>query len=275
MTSRRLLLATRACLAVAASLVLAAAAAADAGRETISIDVTAPQPATITADLYTPSGPGPYPAVMLFHGCGGATPNIAAWAQWLQAGGYAALAVHSFPGRGLRNLCGDSSALRPAVRAGDVFAAAAKLRSMESIDRNRLAVIGFSHGGTTALSAWRTTGHHPGIPLRAIIAFYPGCRDVRVEPTRTPLLILIGDKDDWTPAEGCRQFAASTRGAGRPVTLVVYPDAQHHFDGAHLKERRVVAAAKGGQGATIEYNAAAHADAEKQVKQFLAAHMTP
>ena len=104
---------------------------------------------------------------------------------------------------------------------------------------------------------------------------YPGCRDVRVPTTRTPLLILIGDKDDWTPAESCRQFAAAARAAGRPVTLVVYPDAQHHFDGAHLRERRVIAAAKGGQGATIEYNAAAHADAEKQVKEFLAAHMTP
>jgi len=196
MTSRRLPhLLTRACLAVAASLAFAAGAAAGAARETISIDVTAPQPATITADFYMPSGSGPHPAVMLFHGCGGVTPNIAAWSQWLQAEGYAVLAVHSFPGRGIRNLCADSSTLRPAVRAGDVFAAAAKLRSMESIDRNRLAVIGFSHGGTTALSAWRTAGYHPDIPLRAIIAFYPGCRDVRVPPTRTPLLILIGDKD--------------------------------------------------------------------------------
>ena len=30
-----------------------------------------------------------------------------------------------------------------------------------------------------------------------------------------------------------------------------------------------------GQGATVEYNAAAHADAQKQVTQFLAAHLTP
>ena len=98
---------------------------------------------------------------------------------------------------------------------------------------------------------------------------------MRATLTRIPLLVLIGDKDDWTPAEPCRQFAAATRAAGHPVTLVVYPDAQHHFDGAHLKQRTVVAAAKGGQGATIEYNPTAHADAEKQVRQFLAANMKP
>jgi dienelactone hydrolase len=276
MTSRRFSqLAARACLTVAAFVGVSASVPAHAGRETISIDVTTPQPATITADLYTPSGAGPYPVVMLLHGCGGVTPNIPAWAQWLQSEGYAALAVHSFPGRGLRNVCADSSPLFPAMRAADVFAAAAKVQAMGIVDRDRLALIGFSHGGSTALAAWRTQPQHPNVTLRAIVAFYPGCRHRRPANVGTPLLILIGDKDDWTPAEGCRQLAEAARQASRPVTLIVYPDAAHHFDGAHLKKRTYVSIARGGQGATIEYSPAAHADAEKQVKQFLATTMKP
>ena len=260
--------------AAAMLLSLAAAGPARAGRETISIAVTEPQPATITGDLYTPSGKGPYPAVVLFHGCGGVSPNVPAWAQWLQSEGYAALVVDSFQGRGLRNLCADSRPLTPAVRAADVYAAAAKLQSMGVVDGDRIAAMGFSHGGSTVLAAWRTQRKHPDVKLRALIALYPGCGSQQLPPPdAAPLLILAGGKDDWTPAESCQKLADAAREAGRPVTIVVYPDARHHFDGAHLKRPVFVSIAKGGKGATVEYNPKAHEDSEKQVKNFLAAQL--
>ena len=255
---------------------LAAAGPAQAGRETISIAVTEPQPATITGDLYTPSGKGPYAAVVLFHGCGGVSPNVPAWAQWLQSEGYAALVVDSFQGRGLRNLCADSRPLTPAVRAADVYAAAAKLKAMGVVDGDRIAAMGFSHGGGTVLSAWRTQSKHPDVKLRALIALYPGCGSQQLPPTdAAPLLILAGANDDWTPPESCQTLAEAAREAGHPVTIVVYPDARHHFDGAHLKRPVFVSIAKGGKGATVEYNPKAHEDSEKQVKQFLAAQLRP
>ena len=260
--------------AAAMLLSLAAAAPARAGRETISIPVTEPQPATITGDLYTPSGKGPYPAVVLFHGCGGVSPNVPAWALWLQSEGYAALVVDSFQGRGLRNLCADTRPLTPAVRAADVYAAAAKLQAMGVVDGDRIAAMGFSHGGSTVLAAWRTQAKHSDAKLRALIALYPGCGSQQPPPPdAAPLLILAGGKDDWTPAESCQTLADASREAGRPVTIVVYPDARHHFDGVDLKRQVFVSIAKGGKGATMEYNPKAHEDSEKQVKQFLAAQL--
>ena len=179
--------------AAAMLLSLAAAGPARAGRETISIAVTEPQPATLTGDLYTPSGKGPYPAVVLFHGCGGVSPNVPAWAQWLQSEGYAALVVNSFQGRGLRNLCADSRPLTPAVRAADVYAAAAKLHSLGVADGDRIAAMGFSHGGSTVLAAWRTQWKHPDVKLRALITLYPGCGSQQLPPPdAAPLLILAG-----------------------------------------------------------------------------------
>jgi dienelactone hydrolase len=235
-----------------------------------------PQPATITGELYTPSGKGPYPAVVLFHGCGGVSPNVPAWAQWLQSEGYAALVVDSFQGRGLRNLCADSRPLTPAVRAADVYAAAAKLQAMGVVDGDRIAAMGFSHGGSTVLAAWRTQRQHPDVKLRALIALYPGCGSQQLPPPdAAPLLILAGANDDWTPAESCQTLADAAREAGPPVTIVVYPDARHHFDGAHLKRSVFVSIAKGGKGATVEYNPKAHEDSEKQVKPFLAAQLEP
>lgn len=259
----------------AALLSLSLASAASAGRENISIPVTEPQAATLTGDLYTPSGKGPFPTVALFHGCGGITPNGPAWAQWLQGQGYAALVVDSFQGRGLRNLCADSKPLFPAVRAADVFAAAAKLKAMGVVDGDRIAAMGFSHGGNTVIAAWRTQAKHPEVKLRAVVALYPACVNQVPSGDAAPLLILAGGQDNWTPAEACQKLADTARAAGKNVTLVIYPDAHHHFDGAHLKKRVYVDVAKGGKGATIEYNAKAHEDAEKQVKQFLAAQLAP
>ena len=45
-----------------------------------------------------------------------------------------------------------------------------------------------------------------------------------------PLLILIGEKDDWTPAEPCRWLAETAQAQGYPVEITVYPGAHHSFD---------------------------------------------
>ncbi len=53
-----------------------------------------------------------------------------------------------------------------------------------------------------------------------------------------PTLILIGEDDDWTPADACRKLVegrddwgiSRQKGAGAPIRLVVYPGAYHAFD---------------------------------------------
>jgi dienelactone hydrolase len=262
-------------LAGALALVLAAASPAPAAREHVSIAVTEPGPATLSAELHTPKGPGPYPTVVLMHGCGGIAPNVPAWTLWLQAEGYAVLVVDSFSARGIRNLCADTGPLRPAVRAGDLFAAIAKLRTMSAVDPKRIAAMGLSNGGAAVVAAWRAVARHPDAAPRAMIAFYPSCVGRPPGAAAPPLLILIGEDDDWASAEACRKLAERAREAGSDLGLVVYPGAHHHFDGAELGRRVFVSIAKGGKGATIEYNAKAHADSEKQVRQFLAARVAP
>ena len=46
----------------------------------------------------------------------------------------------------------------------------------------------------------------------------------------SPILILIGEKDDWTPAEPCRNLTHAARAAGYPVAIKIYPGAHHSFD---------------------------------------------
>src|SRR5262249_37332987 len=127
----------------------------------------------------------------------------------------------------------------------------------------------------TVVEAWRMTERFPETKLRALIAFYPACgRDVP-HAAAPPLLLLVGGQDDWTPAEPCLQLAEAARRAGDTVAAVLYPDARHAFAAANCPGRVYVPAARGGKGATIEYNPRAHEDAEKQVKQFLQEHLKP
>jgi len=238
-----------------------------------SVAVTSPAPATLTAELYTPRGAGPFPTVILMHGCGGIGANVKAWAIWLQHEGYAAFMLDSFGGRGLKSLCANTSELLPRVRAEDVFAAAAYLKTLAQVDAGRIAAIGYSHGGSTLLAAASTEEAHPEASIRAFILFYPGCVGHQQLPGTTPILMLLGAKDDWVSPAACEALAKSTAAAGRPVTVVVYPDARHHFDGAELRKLTIVPDARGGRGATMDYDPRAHEDAEKQVRSFLAAHL--
>lgn len=236
------------------------------------VRVTLPRPAVLSGELYRPSGPGPFPAMVLLHGCGGPAPNSTAWAYWLRAEGYAAFTLDSFTGRQLTRLCGDTSPLTGGARAGDVYEAAATLAKLPLIDRERIGAMGFSHGGWTVLWASRYQQRYE-TKLRALVAFYPACGDVPSLATTMPLLMLLGGKDDWTPAAPCRLLAEDARRHGRTVVDVAYPEARHAFDAANVARRTYIADARRGQGATIEYNPAAHADAEKRLRQFLQQHL--
>jgi dienelactone hydrolase len=239
--------------------------------DTHSVDVTSPAPATLTAELSTPRGAGPFPAVILLHGCSGVGPHIKDWAVWLRHEGYAALVLDSFGGRGLKRLCGGSAALTGRMRAPDVYAAARYLKTLPQIDAKRIAVIGYSHGGWTLMWALATEAQYPDVDIRAFIMFYPTCTGWKTMPGTTPVLMLLGSKDDWTPSAPCEALAR-TRGS---ITAVVYRDAYHAFDSAGIIGRRTVSDARGGLGAIIEYNPKAHEDAEKQVRAFLAANLKP
>jgi len=238
-----------------------------------SIAVTSPAPATLTAELYTPRGAGPFPTVILMHGCGGIGANVKAWAVWLRHEGYAAFMLDSFGGRGIKRLCANSSQLLPRVRAADAFAAATYLKTLAQVDPGRIAAIGYSHGGSTLLNAAGREQQQPDLLIRAFIVFYPGCGGFTRLPGATPVLMLLGAKDDWVPAAPCEELARSAAAAGRSVTAVVYPNARHAFDAAEVRQLTIVAEARGGRGATIDYDPRAHEDAEKQVRAFLAAHL--
>ena len=104
--------------------------------------------------------------------------------------------------------------------------------------------------------------------FRAAVAYYPACGVIPLPTFTAPVLILIGEADDWTTADRCREMVAHARPDSAPITLHVYPEARHAFDVAVLKPGRSAF------GHLLEYNEPAATDAEEKTRAFLATHLT-
>jgi len=115
-----------------------------------------PADPSLTAYLFKPTGAGPFPAIVLMHGCDGlgwATPQRTSWklqksyAERYAERGYAALVLDSFAPRRLTNICGEGQRVTGVQRAWDAFAAADFLVMRGVADPKRLVLQGGSHGG--------------------------------------------------------------------------------------------------------------------------------
>lgn len=228
--------------------------------------------------LLKPNGPGPFPAVVAMHGCGGlitAKGAIAArekdWAERLVRQGYAVLLTDSFNARGFRQLCTTNHRqIVPKDRAEDAAAAARWLARQTWADPSRLALMGWSHGAMSVLWTVRPSFMAGPVRYRTAIAFYPGCRLVLREPgwkATVPLTLLLGAADDWTQPGPCRELAE--KGGAR---MVEYPNAYHGFDAPRspVRVRTGLATVKSGR-AHVGTNPEARAAALKEVDRILAA----
>jgi dienelactone hydrolase len=272
-------------------------ACAAAAREG-TLATTAPNGAVeqIPIVIARPDGPGPFPAVVILHDCSGLGPGSSGapgrWSRELVARDYVVLMPDSFTTRGHPGgVCTDASPSRrevgPARRRIDAYAALAHARSLPFVDGRRVGVMGGSHGGSTTLvvmAAPESDGESLAQDRRggfaAAVALYPGCRAAlgswRSDGSGTyravaPLLILIGEKDDWTPAAACVELARSSRATPHPVEIVVYPGAHHSFDSdrpVRYVATRVNMNAPAGRGATTGGDPQAWADSIRRVTEF-------
>ena len=222
--------------------------------------------------LREPASAGPSPAVVLLHGCKGNWKRLdERWGKRIAAWGYVTLTVDSFGPRGIDNTC---TSRGPLDMAFDAYRALDYLAQQSFVDAGRVAALGFSQGGWLALTSVERgvvekNSHHK---FRAAVAFYPPCLDFKDNMT-VPTLIMVGELDDWAPAQECRDMVqgrdswgiSRQKGLGVPVKLIVYPDAYHAFDVPSLKKPAMYL------GHHLEYNQSAAAQSAEALRQFLLA----
>jgi dienelactone hydrolase len=216
--------------------------------------------------LTKPDGKGPFPAIVLLHGCSGmesAYPNQ--WDQRLADWGYVSLQVDSLTPREISTICAGgmiSIEILP-YRVEDAYLARDYLATLSVVDPDRIGVMGWSHGGTTAVKAVNQSGEPDRVkPFAAAVAFYPACYK-SIDPI-TPLLILSGGQDRWTPVEFCLRHAPANDGTAF-FEIKVYPEAYHCFDWVGIDTEQ--------QGHILRYHAVSAEDAFAEVKAFFHRHM--
>ncbi len=229
-------------------------------------------------------------AAILLHGCGGlgAKGNLnarhKAAKDWLLERGIAVVFPESFTSRRFEEVCTvkmQSRTITQRDRVQDVVATRAWLNAQPGIDAKKIVLWGWSHGGSTVLN---TVTHKPvpgdfsdDVKFIEAIAFYPGCspfaKDNSPAKISSPLTILMGDADDWTPAAPCATFASRLKNNEQPVSLTLYPGAYHDFDNPVGKFRvrsEVPNGVNVGKGVTVAPDPKAREDAMAKIDALLA-----
>ena len=247
-------------------------------------NVTPGTPQRIEGRLYKPDGRGPFPALVLLHGCQGVVRQTQTWAHWLRERGYVALVTDSFGPRNEPADCKDGGDSGPSTaRFDDAIGALRYLQAQPFVIPDRVASFGWSQGGLFAMSVINgptlERARARGVTLpragyAAAIAMYPGgCEAYVKELVIRPLLLLIGGADNWTPPQYCREMAAAMKARGADVTLVEYPGAYHYFDVVGQKKEVLKDIEQpytpGTFGVTVAYDPAAAADASRRLEDFL------
>jgi dienelactone hydrolase len=255
------------------------------------------------------------PAVILLHGSGGPSGIQDNWAREFATLGIATFIVDSFSGRGITSTSDDQDQLSRLAHIGDAYRALEVLGKHPRIDPARIVVMGFSRGGGAAhYSALKRFAamHGPagGLTFAGYIGLYPTCnRDFidGLEVVDKPIRIFHGAADDYVPAAECRTYVERLRKAGKDITLTEYPGAYHIFDNPALKNPTKLPQAQttrgcprleeepGGRmvnsrtkrqftyasdpcverGVTVAYDAQAHTEVVKAIKEFLVVVLKP
>src|SRR5215470_3642081 len=179
-----------------------------------------------------------YPAVIVVHTLAGyRDANEGYVAAELRKAGFATLTYDSFAARGTTGIALQGSPGYLPIGVADAYAALRFLSGEGRIDAKHIAIIGFSYGAEVAhLAAFETlrSALNPGPDqFAAHVAFYPAGNFAAVaEPgayTGSPVLMLLGDKDDNLPVKKIESYLAYARAAGAPAPIqtVIYPGAYH------------------------------------------------
>jgi dienelactone hydrolase len=182
----------------------------------------------IRLDAYLPdSSSSPLPAVIALHGAGGGVKGMDKAAVLLAEQGFAVYVLHYFD-RTETQFADKQAIFRNfPIWMKTLWDAVSFVESQPAVDRERIALLGFSLGAYLSLANASIDGR-----VKAVVEFFGGLpREMKLFMRRLcPVLILHGEADPTIPVEEAYQLRQLLEKKNIPYEIKIYPGAGHGFE---------------------------------------------
>ena len=208
--------------------------------------------------LYTPSGKGPFPAIIVIHEWWGLNDWVKEQASKLAEQGYVALAVDLYRGKVATSPEEAHEIMRGVAEdraKQDLDAAFTYLKSQNNVTGDRIGAIGWCMGGGYSLDV---ALQEPTLAADVINYGHLAVDQSSLKKINAPILGIFGGKDRGIPVEDVKKFQQTMQQLGKKIDIVIYPDAGHAFENPNNKEG---------------YRAQDAQDAWKHITEFLQANL--
>ncbi|MBZ0299463.1 MAG: dienelactone hydrolase family protein [Anaerolineae bacterium] len=183
----------------------------------------------LLAFFQQPTGPGPFPGVILAPDRRGLNAEVIRLAQWLAEDGYAVIVPDLYRGKGSATLPRELflSETEPRDRMlADLNSAYTNLIRVPEVDIERIGLVGIGLGGSVAL---RYAVQNDRIKVIAD-AYGEGMTDAdALGRLGGPLLAVFGGHDPFILPEHIAQFEAALKAADADYTLTIIPELGDDF----------------------------------------------
>lgn len=189
----------------------------------------------LNTQLVMPSHAPPWQTVVLPSNCTGQDDHF--WRLMVPAliqRGYAVVLLDSFSPRGFTTVCANKFQMWQEARVVDAVAVLKTLNGDARIDARRIALGGHSNGAVTAFMASYAEAARvvktDALGYAAYFAVGAAC-DLSFKAPRlwAPLLLISGEKDDYTFPEPCEAETTRLKSAGSPATIKIIKGANHNM----------------------------------------------
>jgi len=190
---------------------------------------------TVQALLYTPSGKGPFPAIIVIHEYWGLNDWVKEQSSKLADQGYAALAIDLYRGKVATTPDMGHELMRgvPEDRAKrDLHAAVEFLQSQPNVKKDRIGSIGWCMGGGYSLDV---ALQEPTLAADVINYGHLATDPQALQKINAPILGIFGGKDQGITPDDVHKFETAMKKLGKKVEIKIYDDAGHAFENPNNK----------------------------------------
>jgi dienelactone hydrolase len=184
----------------------------------------------LSGDIRLPKGPGPFPFVVVLHGCTGLDP-VMPWAndtaRLFNGHGIGVLLLDSFGPRNVARSCGEGDYRWAVRRAEDAFSALDYLLERKIAISEKIFVMGRSNGGRATVLAMDARMERHAHRFAAGFALVPNCTSHETAQYYAPLVVFAAEHDDANPAKACIEMTQQSRKV--PVRTIVFKNTFHGY----------------------------------------------